>query len=49
LPGEVVVLRTDAGRVLAVRATLVAGFERGGFFYTRASAIRATRRWATAA
>lgn len=27
------------------RVTLIAGFERGGFFYTRASAERAAREW----
>lgn len=29
----------------APRLTLVAGFERGGFFYTRAAAERAAREW----
>jgi hypothetical protein len=28
------------------RLTLVAGFERGGYFYTRAAAERAAREWA---
>ncbi len=49
LPDEVVVLRTQAGRVLAVRATLVAGYERGGYFFTSASAVRASRHWIAAA
>jgi hypothetical protein len=29
----------------APRLTLVAGYERGGFFYTRAAAERAAREW----
>jgi hypothetical protein len=48
LPDEVVVLRTKAGRVLAVRQTLVAGYERGGYFFTLASAVRASRYWIAA-
>jgi hypothetical protein len=48
LPDEVVVLRTKAGRVLAVRPTLVAGYERGGYFFTSASAVRASRHWIAA-
>ena len=27
------------------RATLLEGFERGGFFYTREAAVRAAREW----
>lgn len=34
-----------AGRVLTAKATLLAGFERKGFFYTRAAAARAVREW----
>ena len=34
-----------AGRVLTARATLLAGFERKGFFYTRAATARAMREW----
>ncbi len=45
LPDEVVVVRTSCGRVVAARATLVAGFERGGYFYTRRSAARACEQW----
>jgi hypothetical protein len=48
LPDEVVVLRTKAGRVLAVRPTLVAGYERGGYFFTSANAVRASRHWIAA-
>ena len=41
LPEEVVVDRTPTGRVLRTRASLVAGFERNGMFYTRKAAARA--------
>lgn len=41
LPDEVVVDRAPNGRVLALRASLVAGFERNGTFYTRKAAARA--------
>ncbi|MBK7661685.1 MAG: hypothetical protein IPJ28_22305 [Betaproteobacteria bacterium] len=45
LPDEVVVVRSECGRVIAVKASLMAGFERDGFFYTRRSAARASREW----
>lgn len=45
LPDELVLVRTDCGRVLAVKSSLMAGFERNGYFFTQASAIRATREW----
>ena len=41
LPDEVVVDRAPGGRVLRTRASLVAGFERKGMFYTRKAAARA--------
>ena len=41
LPEEVIVDRACSGRVIAVRASLVAGFERDGCFYTRKAAARA--------
>jgi hypothetical protein len=44
LPDEVVVVRA-CSRVLAVRMTLVAGFERGGYFFTKAAALRAAADW----
>ena len=34
-----------AGRVTTARATLIAGFERKGFFYTRTAALRAVGEW----
>ena len=49
LPDEVVVSRSLLGRVLATKATLVAGFERGGFFYTRTAAARAIAEWSAPA
>jgi hypothetical protein len=54
LPEEVVVDRAPDGRVLSVRASLVAGFERNGLFYTRKAAARAvaalrSRKWPKAA
>ena len=50
LPDEAVVDRAPDGRVLSTRASLVAGFERNGVFYTRKAAARAlaalrSRRW----
>ncbi len=47
LPEEVVVIRAPSGRVLAAKATLIAGFERNGFFYTRTAAARAAADWNT--
>lgn len=34
-----------AARVVAARATLIAGFERNGYFYTRTAAARAAMEW----
>ena len=46
LPNEVVVDRSPAtGRVLSAKASIISGFERNGFFYTRTAAIRATGQW----
>jgi hypothetical protein len=47
LPDEVVMARSSAGRVTAAKATLVSGFERNGFFYTRSAAARAAAEWIT--
>jgi hypothetical protein len=46
LPEEVVVDRSPNGRVISAKATLIAGFERNGFFYTRTAAARAAAEWA---
>ncbi len=48
LPDSVVVVRTECGRVIAARATLMAGYEREGFFYTRAWAARLLGDWPSA-
>lgn len=45
LPDEVVLRRSAAGRVMAAKASLVSGFERNGFFYTRTAAARAVAEW----
>ena len=49
LPDEAVVRRSPLGRVLAAKSTLVSGFVRNGFFYTRAAAARAAQEWPCAA
>ena len=41
LPDEVIIARTPAGRVIAVKSSLVAGFLRGPLFYTREQAATA--------
>jgi hypothetical protein len=41
LPDEVVLCRSPAGRITAVKATLMAGFLRGERFYSREEADRA--------
>jgi hypothetical protein len=45
LPDEVVTRRWLTGIVLAVKTTLLAGFERNGLFYTHRSAARAAAEW----
>ena len=45
LPEEAIAIRADDGRILAAKATLVSGFERNGFFYTRTAAAKAVREW----
>jgi hypothetical protein len=45
LPEEVVVDRSANGRVISAKATLISGFERNGFFYTRTAAARAAAEW----
>jgi hypothetical protein len=46
LPKEVVIDRLPSGRVVAAKASVISGFERGGFFYTRQAAARACAQWA---
>ena len=45
LPESAVVTRLACGRVVAAKATLVSGFERHGYFYTRRAAARAVLQW----
>ena len=45
LPDEVVIARTLAGNVISAKATLMSGFVRDGFFYTRAAAAKAAAEW----
>lgn len=45
LPDEVVADRASCGRVVAAKATLISGFVRNGFFYTRTAAARAAAQW----
>lgn len=46
LPDEVVADRAPSGRVTSTRPTLISGFERNGYFYTRSAAARAAAEWA---
>ena len=48
-PVCVVADRQPLGRVLAAKPTLVSGFVRNGYFYTRAAASRAVEEWPCAA
>ena len=45
LPEEVIVDRMASGRVTSIKATLISGFLRNGYFYTRTAAARASREW----
>ena len=45
LPDEVVADRAPSGRVTSTRPTLISGFERNGYFYTRSAAARAAAEW----
>jgi hypothetical protein len=47
LPDDVVLVRAQCGRVVVVKSSLISGFERNGFFYTRAAAARAVAEWST--
>ena len=46
LPEHLVVDRAVDGRVVATKASLIEGFVRNGFFYTRRAAARAVTQWA---
>lgn len=45
LPDRVVIDRLPSGRVVATKSSIISGFERGGFFYTRQAAARACAQW----
>jgi hypothetical protein len=45
LPDDVVVIRA-CGRAVALKSTLRAGFERHGYYFTKAAAQRAIQEWA---
>jgi hypothetical protein len=45
LPEPLVTRRPLTGRVTATKPTLIAGFERNGYFFTRAAAARAAAEW----
>lgn len=45
LPDELVVDRTASGRVASVKATVISGFVRNGYFFTRTAAARAVAEW----
>jgi hypothetical protein len=47
LPDEAVAMRAPCGHVVAAKSTLISGFVRRGFFYTRSAAVRAMRDWGT--
>lgn len=47
LPDEAIVVRAPCGRVVAAKSTIISGFVRRGFFYTRTAAVRATQEWVT--
>lgn len=45
LPNEVVIIRSPCGRAIAIKSSLIAGYERNGFFFTRANMERAIAEW----
>jgi hypothetical protein len=45
LPAEVVVDRARSGRVVSTKATLLAGYERNGYFFTAPTVARAIVEW----
>ena len=46
LPDEVIIDRSASGRAVAAKATVISGFERNGYFYTREAAAKAAQEWA---
>jgi hypothetical protein len=49
LPDDAVIVRSACGRVVSTKSSIVPGYERNGFFYTRSAAARAVREWRLAA
>jgi hypothetical protein len=47
LPDEVIVDRAPTGRAITAKATLISGFVRNGYFYTRTAAAKAAAEWRT--
>jgi len=45
LPDEVIVDRAATGRAVTAKATLISGFVRNGYFYTRTAAAKAAAEW----
>jgi hypothetical protein len=45
LPDEAIADRAPNGRVISAKATVISGFVRDGYFYTRTAAARAVREW----
>lgn len=45
LPDELIVDRTASGRATSVKATVISGFLRNGYFFTRTAAARAVAEW----
>lgn len=48
LPENVIIDRTPGGRVVAAKASIISGFVRNGYFYTRSAAAKAVAEWARA-
>lgn len=47
LPEDSIARRDATGRVVAAKATIIAGFVRNGSFYTRTAAARAVAEWSS--
>jgi hypothetical protein len=45
LPDELVIDRAPSGRVIAAKASVIPGFVRDGYFYTRSAMARAAAEW----
>lgn len=45
LPPDVVWSRSERGEVLVVKPTLLAGYVRQGFYFSRSATLRAVREW----